>query len=125
MIALLTTYLLGLLFLTFRNEPVLDRRRFRLAWVMFAMIPLCHAFFTLIRAMAFTSREHNLAENLALVTVWNEGAVWLLFAVSLFCLICAVLQNDATGGTATKPPQPGDPAVPQPGSPAHPSRSLQ
>jgi hypothetical protein len=125
MIALLTTYLLGLLFFAFKKEQVANHRRLRMAWVMLALIALCQALFTLIHALAFTSDSHDLAENLALVEVWKEGAIWLLFAIGLLFLMSALVPGRTPDNKLPESPAPEDPSAPKPGSPAHPSRHLQ
>lgn len=125
MIALLTAYLVGLLAFTLHYDHVRDRQRFRQAWIVFALIPACHVFFTFVRAMAFTSYEFEKVENLALVSVWNDGLVWLLFAISIFRLIGALLPDESTVGSPTSPPLQADPSAPQPGSPAHSTRTLK
>lgn len=125
MIPLLTTYLLGLLFFALKKNRVANHHQLRMAWVMLALIALCHAFFTLIHAMVFTSEPHDLAKNLALVEVWKEGAIWLLFGIGLMFFMSALLPGSTPDDNPPEPPEADDPSAPKPGSPAHPSRQLQ
>lgn len=125
MIALLTTYLLGLLFFAFKKEQVANHRRLRMAWVMLALIALCQALFTLIHARIFASESYDLAKSLALIEILKEGAIWLLFGIGLIFLMSGLLPGRTPGDDSQESPKPEDPSAPKPGSPVHPSRQLQ
>lgn len=109
MTPILCAYLLGLLFFTFRKSHVAHFASLQMAWYLFAVIPFVHVLFTLIHAAAFTSRQSDLPKNLALVEIWKEGFVWLLFGISLLCFISSLFsQPRAAAAIHPSCPQEGD-----------------
>jgi len=85
-----------------RQDQVANKDRFRIAWILFASIPLSHFAFTLLRAVFVNSgrRSPRMAGHLASVEIWASGVVWLLLGISLIMLLYSIIPksnpNDTT-----------------------------
>lgn len=95
MIWFMIAYVLGLFYFTANPEKIVHRRRFRLAWIVFAGVPLTSAFFTLLRAATIGS-----ARSLAIVEIFSRSISWLLIGVSFLILLGALLPQDKRSGDA-------------------------
>lgn len=83
------TYLLGLFYYAANQNKVVNKDAFRLAWIWFAIIPVSHFFFALLRAA-----NHQSARDLRLVEIWADGIPPLLFGISLFMMLGALGINE-------------------------------
>ena len=89
MTVLLTGYLVGLVYLAINSDKIASKDMFRVAWIFFSLIPVSHCVFTLFRA-----GNIGRARSLALVEIWADGFAWLFLAISLFCLLGALLPEE-------------------------------
>ena len=90
MTALLTGYLVGLFYLAINSDKIASKDAFRVAWIFFSLIPVSHCVFTLFRAGNIGGRT----SSLVLVEIWADGFAWLFLAISLFCLLGALLPEE-------------------------------
>ena len=96
----LIAYLLALVYLA--NRERLGRMdSFRLAWIWFALIPISHFLFALIRVSNLRSPN-----DLALTEIWADGIAWLLLGISMFYLIGSVAPDRKPDAALGKQPQP-------------------
>lgn len=86
---ILVATLLGLLYLATNQERILDRKSFRQAWIWFAMVPMSHFVFALLRADNSRSTR-----DLALTEIWADGVAWLLLGISLLFLLGALVSKE-------------------------------
>jgi hypothetical protein len=99
---LLIAYLLVLVYFTVNPGKRGRPGSFRLAWLLFAGIPLSHFFFALVRAGNMRDPR-----DLALTEVWADGVAWLLLGLSLIFLINAIApaeENPNRGANFPPPP---------------------
>jgi len=94
----LIAYGAGLFYFLIRQDKVSSMDRFRVAWILFASIPLSHVFFTLLRAGSVNPGRPSprMVGNLASIELWSSGVEQLLLGVSLIVLMTAILPSNPT-----------------------------
>ena len=109
----LIAYGAGLFYFAARQDKVINKNRFRIAWIIFASIPLSHFFFILLRANNVNMRKPSprMAGNLASIELWSSGVEWLLLAISLIVLMTAIIPNDTVN---SKPSAKLSDSIPEP-----------
>ena len=90
---ILIAYLLTMVWLSKHKKRLPPRVSLRDAWIWFALIPIAHFVFALMRAGNFRD-----SGDLALIEIWSDGVGWLLLGISMLCLTRAIDQGQ--GGTA-------------------------
>jgi len=94
MIWFMIAYLLGLFYFAAHPAKIAQRRRFRRAWILFALVLPVSGLFTLLRSTTIGS-----ARSLALLEIFSTGLSWFLLGASFWLLLGAVLPADkGTGG---------------------------
>jgi hypothetical protein len=103
---LLIAYLIALLYIALRRAVVPNGHAFRKAWIAFALIPISHFFFTLLRAGNFGD-----SRDLALVEIWADGVEWLLLGISMIFLTGTLVPGSSASGSfgGSNPPPPPQP----------------
>ena len=94
---LLIVYLLVLVYFVSR-EKLGETDSLRLAWIWFALIPISHFVFAMIRVS--NSRSPS---DLALTGVWEDGIDWLLLGISMFAGVQARCGIEEGGAAARSP----------------------
>jgi hypothetical protein len=100
---LLIAYGIGLFYFLIRQDHVADKDRFRMAWILFASIPLSHFVFTLLR-VAFANPGKptpRMARNMASVELWASGVEWLLLGISLIVLLTSIIPKGHPNSTTS------------------------
>ncbi|MFP6877123.1 MAG: hypothetical protein VCA37_09865 [Roseibacillus sp.] len=79
---------------TFLVNPgkVVDSGALRSAWIVFLLIPLSQVVVLIIKGSHLKSPR-----GLVVVEPWSNGIVWLLFAVSIYRLIGALIPGQGQG----------------------------
>ena len=90
---LLIAYGVGLFFFLVRQDLVVNKDRFRIAWIIFASIPLSHFFFAFIRAVSINPQRPSprMAGTIASIELWSSGVEWLLLGISLIVFLYSVI----------------------------------
>jgi len=96
----LIAYGAGLFYFAAHQDRLINKNRFRIAWIVFTAIPFSHFFFTLLRAnnVNIGKPSHRMAENLASIQLWSSGVEWLLLSISLFVFMTAIIPTDQNNG---------------------------
>lgn len=81
-------YLLALVYFTVGCAKFAHARPLRMAWRWFAMIPVSHFFFALVRIGNIRDPH-----DLALAEIWSNGIEWLLLGLSILSLSRLVPMN--------------------------------
>jgi hypothetical protein len=89
MIWFMMAYLLGLFYFAANPTRIANRNRFRMAWVVFALVPGVTAVFTLLRTLTV-----GFTRSMAILEILSNGLSWLLLGVSLFLMLGALLPRD-------------------------------
>ena len=100
---LLIAYGLGLFYFLVRQDQVVNKDHFRIAWIFFASIPLSHFIFTLLRAMFVNPKRPSprMAGNLASIELWASGVEWLLLGISLIVLLYSIIPRSTPNNTTS------------------------
>jgi hypothetical protein len=93
MIWLMITHLLGLLYFAANPAKIVNRKRFRLAWMLFSVLPMVTGFFTFLRSFTV-----GFARHMAVLEIISNSLSWLLLGVSLLILLGAILPSEKKSG---------------------------
>jgi len=94
MTSLLVGYLLGLFYFAANQSKIACKKSFRIAWILFVLIPINNFFFMFFRLFNVDGRISS-TRTLALVNTWADGIVWLLLGISIFFLFRSLLANES------------------------------
>lgn len=83
---LLIVYLLALVYFAANPNKISDIGLFRGAWICFALIPMSHFVFALLRAGNARSTI-----RMAVIEILSDGISWLFISYSLLFLINALI----------------------------------
>ncbi len=86
MVWFMIAYALGLFYFAANPTKIARRGRFRLAWILFALVLPNSALFTLLRSTTIGS-----ARSLALLEIFSNSISWLLIGLSFLLLHGALL----------------------------------
>jgi len=89
MIWLMVAYLLGLFYFVANPSKIANQKRFRLAWILFGIMPLISALFTMLRTFTL-----GFTRSGALLEIISNGLQWLLLGVSFLVVLSALLPRD-------------------------------
>ena len=83
------TYVLGLLYFAANPTRIANRKRFRMAWMLFAVVPMVIAFFTFLRVFTV-----GLTRSMVILEITSTSLSWLLIGISFILLLGAILPAD-------------------------------
>ena len=85
---ILIAYLLSLVWLSTHKERLPRGFSLKGAWNWFALIPISHFVFALLRACYFRD-----SGDLMLIEIWSDGFGWLFLGFSMLCLTRAIAHD--------------------------------
>ncbi|MCU0787522.1 MAG: hypothetical protein MUC91_04930 [Verrucomicrobia bacterium] len=86
---MMIAYALALFYFAANPSKIVNRRHFRWAWILFGIIPLITALFTLLRTFTVGFTRYG-----AVFDLISTGLSWLLLGVSWLVLLKALLPRD-------------------------------
>jgi len=89
MIWLMIACLLGLFYFAANPNKIVNRPRFRAAWMTLAVIPIVSGFFTFLRSFSV-----GFVRPMAVMEILSNSLSWALLGVSLWMMLGAVLPAD-------------------------------
>lgn len=92
---LMIAYFLGLLYFAANPTRIANRNRFRLAWMLFAAVPIVSGVFTFLRVFTV-----GFTRSMAVLEIIGNALSWAALGVSLIVLFGAILPPDTGQGDA-------------------------
>jgi hypothetical protein len=89
MIWLMIAYAVVLFYFAANPQRIVHRRRFRVAWMLFALVPIVSGLFTFLRAFTI-----GFAKSMAILEIISSSLSWTLIGVSLLIVLGALLPPD-------------------------------
>lgn len=89
MIWLMIAYLLGLFYFAANPAKIVNRKRFRFAWMLFSVVPMVTGIFTFLRSFSVGFTRPS-----AVMEIISTSLSWLLLGVSLVVVLGALLPSD-------------------------------
>jgi hypothetical protein len=82
-------YFAGLLYFAANPDKIVNRRRFRLAWMLFAVVVLISGFFTFLRTFTV-----GFTRSMAIIEIIGNALSWTVLGISLIIVLGAILPRD-------------------------------
>jgi hypothetical protein len=82
-------YAIALFYFAANPVKIANRKRFRLAWILFGAIPLVTALFTMLRTFTVGFTRYG-----AVFELISTSLSWLLLGISLLVVLKALLPRD-------------------------------
>jgi hypothetical protein len=79
-------YAVGLFYFAANPTRIANRKRFRIAWMLFAVVPMVTAFFTFLRTFTV-----GFTRSMAILEITSTSLSWLCIGVSFLILLGAIL----------------------------------